>query len=344
MNLEEMTAVVFHGVREGAKIERVSVPSVKKADDVLIEVKAAGLCGTDPAILEGRHPASPPVILGHEYTGEVMEIGGRVKGVEIEDRVVIDPNIKCSKCYRCRTGKENLCENMTTLGIYINGGFARYNVAPESAVYKIPEDMRWRDAVFVEPVSCAVNGVSRAGIKAGDVVGIIGAGPMGLIWTQLIKHRGASCIIVSDLVEKRLNVAKRLGADITVNAKREDFVEVVKEVTDGKLANVCIEVVGHPATVKQALDSVGYGGRTVMFGTAKRGLEVPIEPYDIMRYEKEIVGSYIANYTMIPAINAMHNKIVDSDVMITHEYRVEQFHEAVDTHKSGDAIKIVLYP
>ncbi len=342
--MKEMTAVVFHGVDKGAKVEKVATPSVRKADDVLIEVKAAGLCGTDPAILEGRHPASPPVILGHEYTGTVVEVGGAVRNVEVGDRVVIDPNIKCGKCYRCRTGKENLCENMTTLGIYLNGGFAKYNVAPESAVYRVPGDMRWKDAVLVEPVSCVLNGLARARVKVGDVVCILGAGPMGLLWTQLVKRRGAGCVIVSDLAEKRLKIAKRLGADITVNTKEEGLIKVVKEATDGKLANVCVEAVGHPDTVKQALNSIGYGGRAVLFGTTKKGAEVSIEPYDIMRYEKEIVGSYIANYTIVPAIEAMHNRIVDSDVMITHEYRIEQFHDAVDAHRSGEAIKIVLYP
>ena len=340
----EMLAVVFYGVKEGFRIEKVKNPSIREDHDVLIEVKLAGLCGTDPAILEGRHPAAPPVILGHEYTGEVLNIGDKVKNVSVGDHVVIDPNIKCGKCYWCRRGKENLCENMTTLGIYIDGGFAKYNVAPESAVYKIPDDMRWRDAVLVEPVSCAINGVSRANIKVGDTVAIIGAGPMGLIWTQLVKQRGAGLIIVSDLVEKRLEMARKLGADILVNPKKDDFIETVKEATNGRMADVCVEVVGNPATVEQAIKATGYGGRTVIFGTTKKGLKVPIEPYDIMRHEKEIIGSFIANYTISPAIAAMHKGIINSNLLITHEYRLEQFQEAINAHRSGEALKIVLKP
>ena len=342
--MEEMLAVVFHGVEKGYKIEKVKSPSIRDDHDVLIEVKLAGLCGTDPAILEGRHPATPPVILGHEYTGEVISIGDKVKNVKVGDHVVIDPNIKCGRCYWCRRGKENLCENMTTLGIYVDGGFTRYNVAPESAVYKIRDDMRWRDAVLVEPVSCAINGVTRANVKVGDAVAIIGAGPMGLIWTQLVKHRGAGLIIVSDLVEKRLEMAKKMGADIIVNPRKDDFIEVVRDATDGKMADICVEVVGNPATVEQAIRATGYGGRTVIFGTTKKGLKVPIEPYDIMRHEKEIIGSFIANYTFLPAIAAMYEGIVNSDLLITHEYRLEQFGEALKVHKSGEALKIVLKP
>ncbi len=340
----EMLAVVFYGVKVGFRIEKVKTPSIRGRHDVLIEVKLAGLCGTDPAILEGRHPAAPPVILGHEYTGEILDIGREVKNVSVEDRVVIDPNIKCGKCCWCRRGKENLCENMTTLGIYVDGGFAKLNVSPESAVYKIPDDMGWRDAVLVEPVSCAINGVHRANIKVGDAVAIIGAGPMGLIWTQLAKRRGAGLIIVSDIIEKRLETAKKIGADAILDPEKEDFIEVVRKVTDGKMADVCVEVVGSSATVEQAIAATGHGGRTVIFGTARRGLKIPVEPYDIMRYEKEIVGSFIANYTISSAIVAMHNKIVNSDVMITHEFHIEQFQEAVNAHKSGEALKIVLHP
>jgi len=339
-----MCAVVFYGVKESFRVEKVRTPSIKDKRDILIEVKLAGLCGTDPAILEGRHPATPPVILGHEYVGEVLDVGEEIRNANVGDHVVIDPNIKCGICRWCRRGRENLCENMTTLGIYIDGGFAKYNVAPQTAVYRIPDDMRWKDAVLIEPVSCALNGVSRANIKLGDVVAIIGAGPMGLIWTQLAKQRGASLIIVSDLVDRRSETAKRMGADIVVNPKEEDFVELVKEVTDGRMADVCVEVVGNPVTVEQAMAATGYGGRTVIFGTTGKGLKVPIEPYDTMRYEKQVIGSFIACHTFPSAIDTMYKKIVNSDLMITHEYSIEKFQEAIDAHRSGEAIKIVIHP
>lgn len=344
IRIEKMLAAVFHGVDEGVRIEEVEAPAVEEENDILIEVKLAGLCGTDPAILEGRHPAAPPVILGHEYAGEIPDVGKDVKRFEVGDHAVIDPNIKCGKCYWCRRGKANLCENMTTLGIYINGGFARYNVAPASAVYKIPNDMMWKDAVLVEPVSCAINGVGRADLKVGDIVAIMGAGPIGLIWTQLVKRRGAGLVIVSDLIGKRLETAKKLGADIVVNARKEDFVETVRKVTDGKMADICVEVAGSTNTIEQAIEATGRGGRTVIFGTTRKGLKVSLEPYDIMRYEKEVVGSFIANYTFAAAISAMHNRIINSDAMITHEYRIEQFQQAVSAHRSGEALKIALHP
>ena len=341
---DRMIAAVFHGVKEGVKVEEVPVPRVTKPDDVLLEVKAGGLCGTDPAILEGRHPASVPVILGHEYAGVVIDVGEAVKGVKPGDHVVIDPNIKCGKCYYCRNGKQNLCENMTTLGIFIDGGFTKYNVAPESAVYRIPEDMDWKDAALVEPVSCVVNGVRRARIKPGDNVVIIGAGPIGLIWTALAKRAGAGRVIVSETMQKRQKAAEKLGADIVIDPTLEDPIARVKELTNGRGANVAVEVVGRIVTAQQAVEMLAYGGRAVLFGTCPKDARVPINPYDIMRHEKEIVGSFIANFTFAPAIQIMYSKLVPSDVLFTHEFKVEGIHKAFQTHKAGESIKVLITP
>ena len=339
-----MKAVVFHGIEHGFRIEDKPTPHLENADDVLLEVKLAGLCGTDVAILEGRHPATEGVIMGHEYTGRVMKIGRAVRHVKVGDKVVVDPNIKCGHCYYCRTGHQNFCENITTLGIFRDGGIARYNVAPASAVYKLPDDMRWNDTVLIEPVSCVVNGISQACVKHGDTIVIIGAGPMGLIWTQLVKARGVGCIIVSDPIDKRLSFAKKMGATLIVNSKKENLVERVKEVTDGRLANIAVEVVGNSVTVAQALDCIGYGGTALLFGTVNPEKEVPIKPYEVMRYEKKIIGSFTANYTVTPAISVMHNRLIDSDLMLTHEFKVEEFDKALVAYHSGDAIKIVLRP
>lgn len=340
----KMKAVVFHGVEHGFRIEDKPTPRLKNVDDVLLEVKLAGLCGTDAAILEGRHPATEGIILGHEYVGQIIKVGRAVRNVKVGDKVVVDPNIKCGYCYYCRTGHQNFCENITTLGIFRDGGITRYNVAPASAVYKLPDDMRWKDAVLVEPVSCVVNGIARASAKHGDTIVIIGAGSMGLIWVQMVKANGAGCIIVSDLIDKRLKFAKKLGATLTVNPKEENLVERVKEVTDGRLADIAVEVVGSPVTVAQALDCIGHGGTSLLFGTVKPGVDVPIKPYEVMRYEKKIIGSYIANCTVTSAISVMYNRLIDSDFMLTHEFKVEEFDKALAAYHSGDAIKVVLRP
>jgi len=338
-----MISAVFHGVKEGLKLEDRPVPEIKRPEDVLIEVKACGLCGTDPAILEGRHPASPPVILGHEYGGTVVDVGTSVNVTKPGDHVVVDPNIKCGRCRFCRSGRQNLCENMTTLGIFIDGGFAQYNVAPQSAVYKVPEDMEWKDVALVEPVSCVISGLRRSGIGVGDSVAIIGAGPIGLTWVALAKEAGASKIIVSETVPARQDAAKRLGADLVLDPRSTDVVGAVRSETDGGV-NVAVEVIGNPLTVRQAIEMLGFGGRAVVFGTCPKDAQVNIDPYDLMRHEKEVVGSFIANYTFRPAIEAMCRKQVNSEVLFTHQFKVKEIHKAIEVHKSGTSIKVLVTP
>lgn len=339
----QMIGAVFRGVGEGLKVEERAAPVVRNADDVLLEVKACGLCGTDPAILEGRHPASPPVILGHEYGGVVVDVGKAVHAVKPGDHVVIDPNIKCGQCRFCRSGKQNLCANMTTLGIFIDGGFAQYNVAPQSAVYKVPMDMDWRDVALVEPVSCVMNGIRRSGIGLGSTVAVIGAGPVGLIWIALAKNAGASKIFVSETVPARQKAAKELDADIIIDPKRTDVVREVKaETEDG--VDVAVEVVGNPSTVQQAIQMLDFGGRAVLFGTCAEEAQVMVNPYDLMRHEKEIVGSFIANYTFKPAIDAMYRRKVRSDVLFTHHFGIREIEKAIQVHKAGQSIKVLITP
>jgi len=336
-----MIAAVFHGVNEGLKVEEKPVPEIKRLEDVLIEVKACGLCGTDPAILEGRHPSSPPVILGHEYGGVVVDVGKGVSLVEPGDHVVVDPNIKCGRCRFCRNAKQNLCSNMRTLGIHLDGGFAQYNAAPQSAVYKVPEDMDWRDVALVEPVSCVINGVRRSGIGLGDSVAIIGAGPIGLIWAALSKEAGATKVIVSETVPARQEAARKLGADSVVDPRRTNVVEAVKAETEGGV-DVAVEVVGNPLTVQQAVQMIGFGGRAVLFGTCPEESQVNLKPYDLMRHEKGILGSFAANFTFRPAIEAMYRKQVRSDILFTHQFNVQEIYKAIEVHRAGKSIKVLI--
>jgi len=338
-----MIAAVFHGVRNGLKLEERPAPEVMRSEDVLIEVKACGLCGTDPAILEGRHPSSPPIILGHEYGGVVVDIGKDVSLVKPGDHAVVDPNIKCGRCRFCRNAKQNLCSNMRTLGIHLDGGFARYNVAPQSAVYKVPEDMDWRDVALVEPVSCVINGVRRSGIGLGDNVAIIGAGPIGLIWAALSKEAGAAKVIVSETVPARQEAARKLGVDRILDPRTTDVVEAVKAETDGGV-DVAVEVVGNPLTVQQAVQMIGFGGKAVLFGTCPEEAQVNLKPYDLMRHEKGVLGSFAANFTFRPAIEAMYRKQVRSEVLFTHHFRVQEIDRAIEVHRAGKSIKVLITP
>jgi len=336
---------VMPGTVEGTagflKIEEVSVPGIAEPNDVLIEVKACGICGTDLQILLGGHPANDRTILGHEYAGMVRDVGKDVWHVKPGDRVVVDPNLKCGRCFYCRCGQENLCENMTTLGIFKDGGFANYNVAPEGAVHKIPPDMPYSQSTLVEPVSCVVHGIKRADIQPGDHVVVLGAGPIGLIFSQLIKALYTLKIIVSETDEYRLRKAGEIGIDVLVNPKRQDVKKEVLSQTNNRGADVVVEATG--VLAGQALDLVRKGGKVLLFGMNERA-EAKIKPYYITRYQLSILGSFIANYTFQPAIDLLFHKRIDANTLITHEYPLEELPKGMDLMYQKKCIKVVIKP
>ncbi len=187
-----MLAAVFEG--EGRlSLKQMPVPTIQRPDDVLLQVEGAGICGTDVHILEvpPGHPATPGAILGHEYVGQVLEIGAGVKNLRPGDRVVVAPNLYCGLCAYCRAGRPNQCQDFTTLGIYLNGGFARYNLAPERACHKIKPDLPTDEAVFTELLSCVIGGTERVRLQPGESVAVLGAGPVGLMFALAFKAAGA---------------------------------------------------------------------------------------------------------------------------------------------------------
>ena len=173
-----------------ANLQQLPNPVIGESD-VLIKVKACGICGTDIHILKGESSSTPPVVLGHEFSGEVVAVGSLVTTAKVGDRVCIDPNIFCGLCHYCRNGKEHLCENLTAIGVDIHGGFAEYAVVPQTHVYPLPANVSYAAGAMVEPVACCVRGMDLAKIRPGDEVAVLGAGPIGLILAQMAKAAGA---------------------------------------------------------------------------------------------------------------------------------------------------------
>jgi len=210
--MKKMLVAVFEGEGKLA-LKEIPVPEIKTEDEVLLEVEAASICGTDVHILEvpPGHPATPGTILSHEYVGRVLEVGKGVTRLKAGDRVVVDPNLKCGSCSYCKMGMPNMCENMTTLGIFIDGGFARYNAAPAEALHPISPHLPSELAVFAEPLSCVVNATQKLCVHPGKSVVVLGAGPIGLLFTQMFKASGAGKILVSEISEYRARFAQESG-------------------------------------------------------------------------------------------------------------------------------------
>ena len=337
----KMLAAVFEG--EGNLIlKEVPVPEVKKSDDVLLEVEAASICGTDVHILEvpPGHPANKGVILGHEYTGKILEVGDAVTAFKQGDRVVVDPNITCGSCSYCKMGMPNMCERMTTLGIFINGGFARYSLVPAKALHLISSDLPAELAVFAEPLSCVVNATGKLKVQPGENVVILGAGPIGLLFTQMFKASGAGRIIVSEVSEYRGKYAVESGATRLVNPAKENLEEIVKQET-AIGSDVVVDAVG--TLFKDAIRIVRKGGRILLFGQNYKARS-EIFQNDITRNEITILGSYIAKFTFPPAVKIIESGVLNLKKLITHRFSLKDIHKGIDLMRDKKAIKVVITP
>jgi (R,R)-butanediol dehydrogenase/meso-butanediol dehydrogenase/diacetyl reductase len=336
-----MKAAVFEGEGRLA-IKDMPVPRIQRDDEVLLEVEGCGICGTDVHILDvpPGHPATPGVILGHEYVGRVQEVGPAVANLVPGDRVVIAPNLACGLCTYCRLGRPNQCENFTTLGIYLNGGFARYNVAPERACFKIAPDLPVEEAVFTELLSCVVGGTERVRLQPGESAVVLGAGPVGLMFILAFKAAGAGQIIASDIAPFRLEYARKVGADRVVNPKEEDVIAVVKEAT-GLGADVVVDSVG--SLFDQAVNAACKGGKVVLFGMNQQARPA-VSQYDITRNELTIYGTFIGINTFPIAIKMLESGVLKPSVLLSRSVSLAEMPRAIERLRAGQAIKIMVTP
>lgn len=336
-----MKAAVFEG--EGKLIlKNVPVPEVRNPDDVLLQVEAASICGTDVHILHvpPGHPATAGAILGHEYLGKVLETGSAVKHLKPGDRVAVDPNLTCGLCTSCRIGLPNMCENMTTLGIFIDGGFAEYNVAPAKALHRISASLPVDTAIFAEPLSCVMNGNSKIKLQPGENVVILGAGPIGLLYTTLLKLNGAGKLIVVEVNPFRAGKAKELGADVVINPKEENLKERVLAET-GIGADVTVEAVG--SMLNDAIAVTRRGGRALLFGMNSNA-KYEFKQFDITRNEISILGTYISNNSFPAVIRLLESGRLNLAPMLTHHIPLDRIGEGIEIMKRGEGIEVVINP
>ena len=337
----KMLAAVFEG--EGNLIlKEVPVPEVKKSDDVFLEVEAASICGTDVHILEvpPGHPANRGVILGHEYTGKILEVGDAVTAFKQGDRVVVDPNITCGSCSYCKMGMPNMCERMVSLGEQIDGAFAEYSLVPSKMLHKVSLKLDPELAVFAEPLSCVVNATGKLKVQPGENVVILGAGPIGLLFTQMFKASGAGKIIVSEVSEYRGKYAVESGATRLVNPVKENLEEIVKQET-AIGSDVVVDAVG--TLFKDAIRIVRKGGRILLFGQNYKARS-EIFQNDITRNEITILGSYIAKFTFPPAVKIIESGVLNLKKLITHRFSLKDIHKGIDLMRDKKAIKVVITP
>jgi len=349
--MEKMLAAVFHkGDEQGGDImlEEVDLPNLTKSNQVLVEIKACGICGTDLKIMEGGHPANDNIILGHEFSGVIREVGENIQDLEIGDKVVVDPNEKCGYCINCRRGLSNLCEYMalgTTFGIFQNGGFAKFCVLPRSSLFKLPEKIDLVAASLIEPLSCAVHCHNIANVKESDNVAIIGAGPMGLIIESVIRKHPIKRLISIEIDEWRGQKALELGADLFINPDTTNVQKEIMKVTNNEGADVIIDAVGISKTFEMATKFWAPGARLICFGQDYRA-EAKIKPNDIVRYQRQILGSYIGYAEdFLDAIELIANKAIEIDKLITKVIPLEKLiSTGFNLMKERKCVKIITIP
>ncbi len=338
---KKMPAIVFRGEGEW-RLNQVAVPDISYDDEVLLIVDRAGICGTDLHILHTPpgHPATPGVILGHEYVATLLDAGDGVQGFKKGDRVVVDPNLTCGLCLPCRTGRTNTCERMTTLGIYLNGGLAAFNLAPAKALHKIHHEVPVERAALVEPLTCVLHSFEKAKLHPGESVSIFGAGPIGLLFLLLFRAAGAGSISVVEPSPYRAQKARDCGADEVIESTGRESLEAILSITHGG-ADITVDAVG--CCMSAALEVARPGGRLVLFGMDQRS-STSVNQYDIARRELTLYGSFIQQTAFPKVVRLLELEALPIDQLITHQLPLSEFAEALELLKSGEAVKVTLDP
>lgn len=345
-----MRAVVLSGPNQFAPAE-IEKPQIGP-DEILLEMKAAAICGTDMRILTGKKTKGVryPSVIGHEFCGVIAEVGADVKGYEVGEKVAVANVIPCHHCSSCLRGRTNACLDRKAIGYEFDGGFEEYIRIPSICiengnVVKLPEYMSYQAGALIEPLSCCIRGLKNAGTGFNDDVLIVGAGPIGLFHLQLSKIAGAHKVIVSEPNEQRRKVALELGADLVVDPTKEDLPAIVDRETNGQGMDVIVMAIGVPALVNSTLKLCKRGGTVNLFaGFAGTG-ESTVEVNTIHYNEINVNGSTaykLEDY--LAAAEMIKSGKIDADKIVTHRFKIEDFQKAYDVCVAGTGLKVIIEP
>ncbi len=332
-----MRAAVFLGDGRFEIAERPQ-PSPPPGE-VLVEVEACGICGSDVQILNvpPGHPATPGIILGHEFVGHVVELGSGVQDVAVGSRVIVDPDPKCGACGPCRAGRPANCVNIVALGVYRDGALAKYATAPAAMCHPIAESVPANLAAMAEPLACVVNGTNKVAIRPGESAVVFGAGAIGCLFTAVLHASGAGRLIVVEPSPHRAPVARAVGANEVVTpdewrANRQDLVP------GG--ADVVVDAVG--SVLADCIDAAGMGGRIALFGM-NQNARPPIHQVEITERSLAILGTYITSFTFPAAIRMIENGL-DLAPLVSSVLPLDRLAEGIEGIRSGTAVKVVMTP
>ena len=328
----------------------VPVPEIEP-DEALIRIQYSGICATDYEILGGEMALIRegqiryPVRFGHEWSGVIEKVGSAVTKLKVGDHVLSDPSVTCGKCEACREGRWSDCENARSVGTVKcwDGSFAEYMHVPERHLHRLPDDMDLKMATLIEPSGIAMEGMKRAGSLKGKTVVVVGTGAIGMTAVAMARHYKPARVILAGRTDSKLEIGKKLGADVTVNIRNEDLIEAVRRETNGKLADFVVETSGNPDAVNNCVLATCYGGTTAYIGFYEK--VNPYFPIDIVVSRKITVVGVMGDYgTPAEVIRILEEDKIDLSPIITHEITMDELREAMlhPEKLPGSRIKVVV--
>ena len=332
---DTMKAGVLHAIND-IRCEEIAVPEISD-DEILVKVSVAGICGSDYERVLKTGTWRFPTVLGHEFGGLTVKTGKNVVGIQVGDKVVVNPMVPCGECYYCKLGMFNMCKDYGYLGSRSNGGFAEYAKVRYTNAYKVPNDMSDEAIASVDPMTVSLHAVIRGNLKIGETVAVFGAGPIGHYCMQWAKQMGASQVIAVDLVDKKLEIAKAVGADYCINPLQvKDVVGEIRRLTDNEGVNLAIESAGSEITVNNCISVARKHGKVVYVGTPHKQVTLESGVFEnILRKELTISGSWCYHFAppiqeWLVSIEHVYNRQFKIDPVITHRFPLEKVADAFE--------------
>jgi len=338
-----MKIAMYHSL-DDIRIEDMPKPRIG-SDEVLVEMKACGVCGSD--LMEWYLRSRAPLVLGHEPAGVITEAGKNVKGFKVGDRVFAHHHVACLKCHYCKKGDYTMCQQFGRSHLE-PGGFAEYFKVPapnlQIDTLKLPPKLSYEEATLIEPVGCCIRAQNKAGVRKGDSVAIIGAGPSGMIHATLARIAGATSILMTDLVDYRLKMAERFGADLTINPKQENLVERVKKATEGRGADMVIVTAPSVSAVEDGVQIVRRGGKLLLFAPTQPDQYARLSPHRLFFSEISVIPSYsVSHIETRTALQLISSGRIKAKELITHSFPLSRTAEAFQTAaKTKECLKVVV--
>lgn len=344
MTMRKMRVAMYYNNND-VRIEEMPIPEIND-NEILVKVQTCGICGSD--VMEWYRLKKAPRILGHEMAGDIIKVGKNVKKFKVGDRIFVSHHVPCNTCSFCENDQHTLCKTLHSTNFF-PGGFAEFLRVPEinieEGVFILPKEMTYEEGAFIEPLACAVRGMRIAEMKSGQSVLVLGSGIVGLINIKLAKVIGARIIFATDIDDFRLKVAKVMGADVVIDAKK-NVPQEIKKHNNGELADLVILCAGVPSAARQAMDSVALGGTILLFAPTEPGVEIPFPMFDLWNKQVKIISTYAgAPEDLKESIELIRNKKVKVIDMITHRFPLSETGKGFKlAAQAKDSIKIIIEP